>query len=45
VLYALLQSEDYALLGGSLLLFALLAAVMLGTRRVDWYGLTAPATR
>jgi inner membrane protein len=45
VLYALLQSEDYALLGGSLLLFALLAALMLGTRRVDWYGLTAPATR
>ena len=45
VLYALLQSEDYALVGGSLLLFALLAAVMLGTRRVDWYGLTAPATR
>jgi inner membrane protein len=43
VLYALLQSEDYALLGGSLLLFALLAAVMLGTRRVDWYRLSAPA--
>ena len=39
-LYALLQSEDYALLGGTLLLFALLAAVMLGTRRVDWYRLT-----
>jgi len=43
VLYALLQSEDYALLGGALLLFALLAAVMLGTRRVDWYRLTAAA--
>jgi inner membrane protein len=45
MLYALLQSEDYALLGGTLLLFALLAAVMLATRRVDWYalGLTAPA--
>jgi inner membrane protein len=40
MLYALLQAEDYALLGGSLLLFALLAAVMLATRRVDWYGLT-----
>jgi inner membrane protein involved in colicin E2 resistance len=40
VLYALLQSEDYALLGGSLLLFGLLAAVMLGTRKVDWYRLT-----
>ena len=45
VLYALLQSEDYALLGGTLLLFALLAAVMLGTRRVDWYRLNSvPST-
>ncbi|HEY5900507.1 MAG TPA: cell envelope integrity protein CreD, partial [Burkholderiales bacterium] len=41
MLYALLQAEDYSLLGGSLLLFALLAAVMIATRRVDWYGLTA----
>ena len=39
MLYALIQAEDYALLGGSLLLFALLAAVMMATRRVDWYGL------
>jgi inner membrane protein len=38
-LYALLQSEDYALLIGSLGLFAILAAVMIGTRRVDWYHL------
>jgi inner membrane protein len=37
LLYALLQAEDYSLLGGALLLFALLAAVMLATRRVDWY--------
>lgn len=35
-LYGLLQSEDYALLLGSLLLFALLAGVMLATRRLDW---------
>ena len=41
MLYALLKAEDYALLGGSLLLFALLAAVMIGTRRLDWYRLTA----
>lgn len=41
LLYALLQAEDYALLGGSLLLFALLAGVMLGTRQVNWYRLTA----
>jgi inner membrane protein len=43
MLYALLKSEDYALLGGSLLLFGLLALVMLATRRVDWYALTARA--
>jgi inner membrane protein len=41
VLYALLKAEDYSLLGGALLLFGLLAAVMLATRRVDWYALTA----
>lgn len=40
ILYVLLQAEDYALLGGTLVLFGLLAAVMLATRRVDWYGLT-----
>ena len=39
MLYALLKAEDYALLGGTLLLFALLAAVMLATRRLDWYSL------
>lgn len=36
LLYGLLQSEDYALLMGSLALFALLACVMLMTRRLDW---------
>jgi inner membrane protein len=41
MLYALLQAEDYSLLGGALLLFALLAALMLATRRVDWYQLRA----
>lgn len=44
VLYLLLGAEDYALLGGAALLFALLAAAMLGTRRVDWYRLTRAAT-
>ena len=39
VLYVLLLSEDFALLLGSLLLFALLALVMTITRRVDWYRL------
>lgn len=41
VLYAMLlmilRSEDYALLMGSLLIFMVLAALMLLTRRIDWY--------
>jgi inner membrane protein len=41
MLYALLKAEDYSLLGGALLLFGLLAAVMVATRRVDWYALAA----
>jgi inner membrane protein len=36
-LYVTLSSEDFALLSGSLALFLLLAAVMLGTRKVEWY--------
>ncbi|HYQ90451.1 MAG TPA: cell envelope integrity protein CreD [Candidatus Binatia bacterium] len=39
-LYVILQSEDYALLLGALLLFAVLAIVMIMTRRVDWYRLS-----
>jgi inner membrane protein len=35
-LYVILLSEDYALLYGSLLLFAVLAMLMLATRRLDW---------
>jgi inner membrane protein len=38
-LYLLLQAEDYALLGGSVALFAGLAAVMLLTRKLDWHQL------
>jgi inner membrane protein len=41
-LYVLLTQEDYALLVGSLGLFATLAAVMYLTRWVDWYAATAP---
>jgi inner membrane protein len=37
-LYAILLSEDDALLLGALLLFAILAALMLVARRVDWAG-------
>jgi inner membrane protein len=38
-LYMLVRLEDYALLAGSLGLFALLAIVMYLTRRVNWYDL------
>jgi inner membrane protein len=38
-LYLVLGSEDYALLMGALLLFAVLAAFMLATRNLDWYAL------
>lgn len=44
VLYGLLLSEDNALMLGSLLLFAVLAAFMVLTRRVDWYQLGARKT-
>jgi inner membrane protein len=37
-LYGLLMSEDNALLLGSLLVFALVAATMVLTRKVNWYG-------
>ena len=44
MLYAILQLEDKALLMGSLLLFAALTAVMMFTRRFDWYGLANDKT-
>jgi inner membrane protein len=43
MLYVLLQSEDQALLFGSVGIFAVLATVMLATRRVDWYALREAA--
>ncbi|MBF6023644.1 cell envelope integrity protein CreD [Lysobacter niastensis] len=39
-LYGLLVSEDNALVLGSALLFVILAAIMVVTRRVDWYQLS-----
>ncbi|MEO8158883.1 MAG: cell envelope integrity protein CreD, partial [Betaproteobacteria bacterium] len=44
VLFAILRSEDNALLMGSILLFAFIAAIMIGTRKVDWYRLGSPAS-
>ncbi len=44
VLYGILVSEDNALTMGSLLLFGVLAAIMVATRKVDWYSVMgAPA--
>lgn len=43
-LYVLLESEDNALMLGSLLMFVLLGIAMLTTRKLDWYGLGQPAT-
>ena len=40
-LYGLLVSEDNALMLGSGLLFAILAALMLATRKIDWYQVAA----
>ena len=38
-LYALLASENNALLLGALLVFGMLSALMLATRHVDWWRL------
>ena len=37
LLFVILESKDYALLLGTLLLFGVLAAVMVLTRHIDWY--------
>ena len=42
-LYTLLTLEQTALLIGALLLFMVLAAVMVLTRRIDWYALSRNA--
>lgn len=44
-IYVILLSEQNALLMGSLLLFALLACVMIGTRTVDWHKQLASNTQ
>jgi inner membrane protein len=44
VLFAILRSEDNALLMGALLLFVALASIMTITRRVDWYRLGPAAS-
>lgn len=44
-LYALLQMEQSALVLGSVLLFLVLAAVMISTRKLDWYELLGQMRR
>lgn len=44
-LYGILQSEDNALLMGSLLVFGLLALTMVITRKVDWYQISSKPTQ
>ncbi|MFZ3004251.1 MAG: cell envelope integrity protein CreD [Undibacterium umbellatum] len=44
ILFGLLNSENNAMMMGSLLLFAVLSGIMLATRKVDWYKLGKPAT-
>lgn len=44
LLYVLLQLEQTALAVGAIALFLVLAAVMVLTRKVNWYGLSAAAT-
>ena len=39
-MYVLLTLEDYALLAGALVAFLAIAATMIATRRIDWYGRT-----
>jgi inner membrane protein len=45
LLYLLVTSESYALLAGSLALFALLATTMFLTRKFDWYAQGASSTQ
>ncbi|MCL6416595.1 cell envelope integrity protein CreD [Aestuariirhabdus sp. Z084] len=44
LLYVIVQAEDFALLMGSILVFAVLAALMVATRHIDWYKL-APSDK
>ncbi len=39
LLFCIVRAEDYALLMGSILIFAVLAAMMITTRTIDWYNL------
>ncbi len=40
-MYVLMTLEDFALFAGSIVAFAVIAATMIATRRIDWYGRSA----
>ena len=42
-MYVLMTLEDFALLAGSIVAFVVIAATMIATRKIDWYGRGAPA--
>lgn len=44
-MYVLMTLEDFALLAGSLVAFAVIAATMIATRRTDWYGRSASGSQ
>lgn len=37
-MYVLMTLEGFALFAGSVVAFAVIAATMIATRRIDWYG-------
>jgi inner membrane protein len=41
-MYVLMTLEDFALFAGSVVAFVVIAATMIATRRIDWYGRAAP---
>jgi inner membrane protein len=43
-MYVLMTLEDFALFAGSVVAFIVIAATMIATRRIDWYGRGATAT-
>ena len=42
-MYVLMTLEDFGMLAGSLVAFLVIAATMIATRRIDWYGRRASA--
>ncbi|MGD9967923.1 MAG: cell envelope integrity protein CreD [Hyphomonadaceae bacterium] len=43
-MYVLMTLEDFAMFAGSLVAFVVIAATMIATRRIDWYGRTVGVT-